>query len=370
LSKAPSPLLGFNNNIRHKGRVFHVQTEDSGVRHPHVITHLFMDGGRILKTTKTSYAEHLNQEGMGEVVRKMMKEQHKAMFVALRNGDFDEIIIRHFGSVSPEDAPVVPPPPPSTASATVEQDPAPNPPSAPVVAGVAAMPAAPGALTAQAAPAFTTKNPSLPPAPPRPPSAPTLAASSAPAVPPSALAPRSPSPAPSLSARPSSPPPHPSARPAAPASTPPARPAPAPRGSTPPPPPSAPPASRSTPPQAPRSLSPSGMRVPFASDLPPPPANVLKTTRPEGGYREVRTEEAPPRESLRPAVDPRSSSRLPAARPRPASGRHPVARPVTGQRPPESGSLFGDDVNEKSLDEVILSYLAEDLDPPAGTGKK
>jgi hypothetical protein len=47
-----------------------------------------------------------------------------------------------------------------------------------------------------------------------------------------------------------------------------------------------------------------------------------------------------------------------------------VARPVASQRPPESGSLFGDDVNEKSLDEVILSYLAEDLDPPAGTGKK
>jgi hypothetical protein len=112
------------------------------------------------------------------------------------------------------------------------------------------------------------------------------------------------------------------------------------------------------------------MHVPFASDLPPPPANVLKTTRPEGGYREVRTEEDPPRENPRPAVEPRSSSRLPAARPRPVSGRHPVARPVASQRPPESGSLFGDDVNEKSLDEVILSYLAEDLDPPAGTGKK
>ena len=57
--KAPSPLLGFNNNVRHKGRVFHIQTEDSGIRHPHIITHLFADGGRILKTTKTSYAEHV-----------------------------------------------------------------------------------------------------------------------------------------------------------------------------------------------------------------------------------------------------------------------------------------------------------------------
>ena len=87
--KAPSPLLGFNNNVRHKGRVFHIQTEDSGIRHPHVITHLFADGGRILKTTKTSYAEHIGQERLAETVRAMMQEQHKAMFIALRDGQFD-----------------------------------------------------------------------------------------------------------------------------------------------------------------------------------------------------------------------------------------------------------------------------------------
>src|SRR5262245_9379271 len=79
--KAPSPLLGFNNNVRHKGRVFHIQTEDSGVRHPHVITHLFADGGRILKTTKTSYAEHIGHDKLAETVRAMMQEQHKAMFI-------------------------------------------------------------------------------------------------------------------------------------------------------------------------------------------------------------------------------------------------------------------------------------------------
>ena len=57
MAKAPSPLLGYNTNVRHKGRVFHIQTEDSGISKPHVITHLFADGGRILKTTRSSYAE-------------------------------------------------------------------------------------------------------------------------------------------------------------------------------------------------------------------------------------------------------------------------------------------------------------------------
>lgn len=92
MAKFQSPLLGYNNNLRHRGRVFHIQTEDSGVHHPHVITHLFMDGGRILKSVKKSYAEHVGVDGMSETVRSLMKEQHRAMAIALRNGEFDAFV--------------------------------------------------------------------------------------------------------------------------------------------------------------------------------------------------------------------------------------------------------------------------------------
>ena len=92
MSAKASPLLGYNNNVRHKGRVFHIQTEDSGVRYGHIITHLFMDGGRILKSVKTSYAEHARSEERAQIVRQMMKAQHKAMFVALRDGKFDDLM--------------------------------------------------------------------------------------------------------------------------------------------------------------------------------------------------------------------------------------------------------------------------------------
>lgn len=88
----PPPLLGFNNNVRHKGRIFHIQTEDSGVKHPRIVTHLFADGGRIIKTTRTDYAEHLGRDDMAEVVRAMMKEQHKAMFISLRAGELDALL--------------------------------------------------------------------------------------------------------------------------------------------------------------------------------------------------------------------------------------------------------------------------------------
>lgn len=88
---SPSPLLGYNTNVRHKGKVFHIQTEDSGVKYGHIMTHLFMDGGRILKSVKTSYAEYIGNERMSDIVREMMKQQHKAMFIALRDGKFDSL---------------------------------------------------------------------------------------------------------------------------------------------------------------------------------------------------------------------------------------------------------------------------------------
>ncbi|MBK7579099.1 MAG: hypothetical protein IPI67_02745 [Myxococcales bacterium] len=90
-------MLGYNNNVRHHGRVFHIQTEDSGVKRPHIITHLFGDGGRILKSVRTDYSEHLGTADMAATLKRMMKDQHKAMFVALRAGELDAVIEAAFG---------------------------------------------------------------------------------------------------------------------------------------------------------------------------------------------------------------------------------------------------------------------------------
>ncbi len=90
MTSGPSPQLGYNTNVRHRGKLYHIQTEDSGVNHPHIITHLFADGGRIIATTKSSYAEHIGTEGCQKLVKSMMQEQHKAMFIALRDGVYDD----------------------------------------------------------------------------------------------------------------------------------------------------------------------------------------------------------------------------------------------------------------------------------------
>jgi hypothetical protein len=85
-----SPLVGYNTNVRHHGKVFHIQTEDSGLTHGHIFTHLFADGGRIIATKKTTYAHHIGTERYPGVVKRLMQAQHKAMFIALRDGLFDE----------------------------------------------------------------------------------------------------------------------------------------------------------------------------------------------------------------------------------------------------------------------------------------
>ncbi|HEX8792855.1 MAG TPA: hypothetical protein VF765_18040 [Polyangiaceae bacterium] len=315
-NKVPSPLLGYNNNVRHKGRVFHIQTEDSGVKYGHIITHLFMDGGRILKSVKTSYAEYIGNDRMGDIVREMMKQQHKAMFIALRDGKFDSIAegaadaSQMTRALAAESPPSQPPPPPR------EVTPPPPPPPA-------------------------AAKPAVPPPPPK-----------------------APTPSPPAAA---------------------ARPAPA-------PPPPAPPADEPDGPPTVRQAAPAELSLEMdaldraaaanaaspvlrsASDLPPPPANLFREKNASGKYRIT---PMPPAAAVSAEVPP--APRAPGAgqgapaRPAPAAGsgssperRYAPTRPaaVFGQARPQQGkSIFGEDlISDKSLDEVILSYLAEDLE--------
>ncbi len=241
-TKDPSPLLGYNNNVRHKRKVFHIQTEDSGFKYGHVITHLFMDGGRVLKSVKTSYAEYMGDARVVDIVREMMKQQHKAMFIALRDGKFDALV--EAGSV----------PPPSRSTAASQAPP----------------PAAPGVRDDEEREPQTRR----PPAPEM-----TLDVDALERVAAAASA--------------------------------------------------ASPALRLT------------------SDLPPPPADFMK----EGGATDrPALPEAPP---IPPAPAPGAEHRYAPSRPASIFGQ---TRPTTASK-----SFFGGDlISDKSLDEVIMSYLASE----------
>jgi len=82
-------VLGFNHNLMYKGEVFHVQTEDSGVAAPHIITLLYR-GGVIISSKKTTYSDILKMDNLEVVVEELMKEQHKEIMRRLKAGEFDE----------------------------------------------------------------------------------------------------------------------------------------------------------------------------------------------------------------------------------------------------------------------------------------
>ena len=90
-------LSGFNTNVRHRSILFHVQSEDSGRNHPHVITHLY-HGGTILASDKTSYADQVEAADLPAVVKALMERQHKAVLRRLVSGDFDDLIRERLGA--------------------------------------------------------------------------------------------------------------------------------------------------------------------------------------------------------------------------------------------------------------------------------
>ncbi len=86
-------ILGFNTDVRYKGRTFHIQTEDSGAGNPVIITHLFT-GGVILVTRRSEYGDALGRADLAMHVRGLMRQQHRDVQEALVRGEFDEVIRR------------------------------------------------------------------------------------------------------------------------------------------------------------------------------------------------------------------------------------------------------------------------------------
>jgi hypothetical protein len=99
-------VVGFNHNFRYKGEVYHIQTEDSGVKSPNIVTLLYQ-GGTILASKKTSYADISKVDNLGQVVEGLMKEQHKDMLRGLKSGEYDDVIERfRSGKTEPPQASV------------------------------------------------------------------------------------------------------------------------------------------------------------------------------------------------------------------------------------------------------------------------
>lgn len=102
-------LPGHNHNLRHQGALFHVQTEDGGVKDPRVVTHLFQ-AGQLLHSERWGYGDLLGSLGLEEaqkIVRLRMMDQHKRVLKSVAQGAFDDAVRSRADQPAADEAPTI-----------------------------------------------------------------------------------------------------------------------------------------------------------------------------------------------------------------------------------------------------------------------
>ena len=80
-------ITGFNTDVKYRGVVYHVQTEDKGTTNPMIET-LIYKGGEILGSRRLPYKDVVPDNDEKTITR-LMEEQHKAMITEVKRGKFD-----------------------------------------------------------------------------------------------------------------------------------------------------------------------------------------------------------------------------------------------------------------------------------------
>jgi hypothetical protein len=100
-------ITGFNTDIKHNDKVYHVQTEDKGMANPYIESLVYV-GGEILASKKTSYAEQLKSGIDEKWIGGLMEQQHRTMIAAIKRGRFDAPADQTKFAVTPEALPIPP----------------------------------------------------------------------------------------------------------------------------------------------------------------------------------------------------------------------------------------------------------------------
>ncbi len=110
-------ITGFNTDVRHKAKVYHVQTEDKGRSNPKIESLVYV-GGEILDSYQTSYEKNKADLSEDEIME-LLENQHKRVIRTIKTGhydgpdafpedvltnrDLDELVIDYLNSEPPPD---------------------------------------------------------------------------------------------------------------------------------------------------------------------------------------------------------------------------------------------------------------------------
>lgn len=101
---APLLITGFNTDIEHNSKVYHIQTEDKGLQNPFIESLVYV-GGEILACKKTSYAEQVEKGADEKTIGGLMEQQHRIMIAAIKRGRLDHYHSSSGQAAAPEVTP-------------------------------------------------------------------------------------------------------------------------------------------------------------------------------------------------------------------------------------------------------------------------
>jgi hypothetical protein len=83
-------ITGYNTDVEHNGVVYHVQTEDKGLRTPLILS-LVYTGGAILASKRSAYDDLIASGFEENVLVERLERQHKLICAAVHAGRIEEL---------------------------------------------------------------------------------------------------------------------------------------------------------------------------------------------------------------------------------------------------------------------------------------
>ncbi len=81
-------ITGFNTDVKHAGKVFHVQTEDKGLNNPRIETLIYV-GGQIIDSIRQDYSDKIKDGYNEDLINQLMEEQHQKVIRDIKTGKYD-----------------------------------------------------------------------------------------------------------------------------------------------------------------------------------------------------------------------------------------------------------------------------------------
>lgn len=84
-------ITGFNTDVSHDGRVYHVQSEDRGKDNP-ILESLIYIGGTVVAKKLTPYSDKLIDGATDATITSLLKRQHQVIIAAIKAGRIEDLV--------------------------------------------------------------------------------------------------------------------------------------------------------------------------------------------------------------------------------------------------------------------------------------